>query len=330
MIGRRSLVSGLVTAAAVRRASAQQRDRPRVVGIAFAAGSVADLAGPNPVNPGVRSFVHGLRELGWVEGRNLIIERRTAEDRPERAPAVIAELIGSGAEVIVLSATSWLTEAARKTTSTVPLVAFFVGVDPATLGHVPSLARPGGNLTGVTGTSSGKELTRKRMELLKELAPRTTRIAWLGTESQMRLHPPDSGPAGTRIVHAVAETFDQFDQAFASILREGCDALLIGGTTVHFVQRSRIITFARQHRLPASYPYREAVADGGLMSYGPNLLRLWRQMAGLVDRILRGANPGDLPIELPDRFDLAINRMTAQTLGLTIPPSLEVAAEVIE
>jgi putative ABC transport system substrate-binding protein len=325
---RRAAIAGLGLMAAS-RALAQQREKPRVVGIVISAAPLADLTGPNRAIRFVR-IVHRLRDLGWVEGQNLVIEWRTAEGRPERAPRIITELVDRGADVIIVSGANWLIEAARRTTSTVPLVAFFgAGQDPVALGQIASLTRPGGNLTGVVGVTD-VELPRKRLQLLKELAPRTKRIAWLGTELQKRFHPPDVGPAGTQIVHAVAETLEEFDLAFALILREGCDAMHVGGSGVHYVQRLQIIAFAAQHRLPAVYPYREAVDDGGLMSYGPNIPHQYGQMVDQADQILRGARPADLPVQLPERFDLVINHRTARTLGLTIPPTLEAAAEVIE
>jgi putative ABC transport system substrate-binding protein len=309
--------------------AASGQRRPRVVGIVIAAGSPEGMAGADPALPPVRMIVHRLRDLGWIEGRTIIIERRTADGRAERAPAIIAELVGAGADAIILTGADWLIEIARKMT-TVPLVANFLGPrDPVALGQVASLARPGGNLTGVA-FQTGAELATKRLQLLKELAPRTTRIGWLGTAQQKQVYSPDIAPAGTRLVHAVAETLDDFDQAFDLIVREGCDAMHVGGTVVHYIHRSRIIAFAARHRLPASYSLREVVADGGLMAYGANLVRMHGQMAEMVDRILRGAKPADLPIQLPDKFDLVINRKTAESLGLTVPPTLEVAAEMIE
>jgi len=309
-------------------AAGQQREKPRVIAVVLGDGSVADFSPPKPIYAGTRAFLHRLRDLGWIEGRNLIIERRSAENRPERAPAIFAELVSAGVEVIWLSGEEWLIRAALRTTSTVPLVAYFFGrEDPAALGLVATLARPGGNLTGVVRRTG---IPRKRFEYLLELAPRTTRIGYLGTNLQVQHLPPDVVPAGTRLVPAVAETLDEFDQAFALILRERCDAMLVTGVFVHFINRSRIIAFAAQQGLPASYGAREAVHDGGLMSFGSDNVDDNKQFAELIDSILRGARPADLPIRQADRFELVINRRTADSLGLTIPPSLEVAAEVVE
>ncbi|TXL70863.1 hypothetical protein FHP25_32610 [Vineibacter terrae] len=313
-------------------AAGQQRERPRVVAYIAAAVPLSEMAGPNPAWPPIRAFVHGLRDLGWVEGQNLVIEWRTLAGNPQRAPAILAELLGRSVDVIVLGASQPLIEAARKATAKVPLIAYFpLGLDPVAAGLVASLARPGGNLTGITSEPT-VEIIRKRLQLLKELAPRTTRIALIGTKPQQKLFPPDGGPAGTRLVPVVVEQPHEFADAFVTILRERADAIYPLGGGVQYAHRGQVIAFAAAHGLPAVYGDRESVEEGGLMAYGlsggvpPNL----RKMAGQVDRILRGAHPAEMPIEQPDRFDLVINRKTAQALGLTIPPALEALAEVIE
>ncbi|HEY6983457.1 ABC transporter substrate-binding protein [Reyranella sp.] len=309
-------------------AAGQQRERLRVVGFVFAATPLSEMTGPDPISPQARAFVHGLRDLGWVEGLNLVIERRTMDADPERAPAILTELVDRGVDVIVLSSSPPLLEAARKATATVPLIANFYQ-DAVTLGLVASLARPGGNLTGIGGINT-PELVGKRLQMLKELAPRTTRIAFIGTKQEQELHGPDAGPAGTRRVPIIVEQPHEFADAFATILRERADAIHLQGNAVHYGYRGLVIAFAAAHGLPASYGYRQAVEEGGLMAYAPSLPGIWRKMAGQVDRVLRGANPGEMPVELPDRFDLVINRKTAQALDLTIPPVLEAMAEVIE
>jgi putative ABC transport system substrate-binding protein len=309
-------------------AAGQQRERPRIVGLVFTTTPLSEMTGANPVSPVARAIVHGLRDLGWVEGQNLVIERRTMTGYPERAPAVLTELVDRGADVIVVAASVWLIEGARKATATVPLVAYFPQ-DPATLGLVASLARPGGNLTGIAGVTT-HELIGKRLQMLKELAPRTTRIAFVGTKLQQEFYPSDAGPAGTRLVHVVVEQPHEFAEAFVTILREGADAILLWGDGMHFVHRRQVLAFAAAHGLPATYGYRQAVEEGGLMAYATDLANSFRQMARQVDRILRGAKPAEMPIELGERFDLVINRKTAQALGLTIPPALEALAEVIE
>jgi putative ABC transport system substrate-binding protein len=273
-------------------------------------------------------MVHGLRDLGWVEGLNLVIERRTMAADPERAPEILAELVDRGVDVIVLSASPPLIEAARKATATVPLVANFYQ-DAATLGLVASLARPGRNLTGIGGVTT-PELIGKRLQMIKELAPRTTRIAFIDTKLDQKLYPPKVSPAGTQLVSIVVEQPHEFVDAFAMILRERVDAIHFRGSGVHYAHRGQVVAFAAAHGLPAVYGVPEAVEEGGLVAYGPSLVNVYRKMAVQVDRILRGANPAEMPIELPDRFDLVINRKTAQALGLTIPPVLEALAEVIE
>jgi putative ABC transport system substrate-binding protein len=326
---RRDVLLGGLASTGVRSHAVAQG--PRRVGIIFVATPVADMAGAEPASHLVRAIVHTLRDLGWIEGRNLVIERRSAEGRPELADGIVADLLARNVDVIMLGSALWLLDAARKATASVPIVAAFgYGQDPAIMGLVASLARPGGNITGVTAIT-GVELARKRLQLLKELAPGVSRIAFLGTGYQQSLHPPDSGPAGTRLIFVVAEEQAQFDDAFATILRERADALHVGGSGVHYVHRSQIVGFAARHQLPAVYGNREAVDEGGLMAYGPSAENIYRQMAKQVDRLLRGAKPGETPVEQPDKFEFVINLRTAKTLGLTIPPTILARVdEVIE
>lgn len=311
-------------------AAGQQRKKPRVVGVLFAGTPLSEMAGPNPLSPAARAIVHTLRDLGWIEGQDLVIEWRTLAGDTTRAPAILAELVGRRVDVIVLGASVPLIEAARKATATVPLVGYFgIDQDPVALGLVASVARPGGNLTGIAAAPT-VEVIRKRLQLLKELAPRTTRIAFIGTKRQQELFPPDAGPAGTRIVPVIVEQSHEFAEAFATILRERADAINLSGDGMHWSHRGQVIAFAALHGLPASYPLREAVEEGGLINYGSNIEHVFRQMARQADRILKGANPAEMPIEMSDRFDLVVNRKTAQALGLTIPPAFETLAEVIE
>jgi putative ABC transport system substrate-binding protein len=311
-------------------AAGQQREKPRVVGLVFAGTPLSEMAGPNPVSPAARGFVHGLRDLGWIEGQDLVIEWRTLAGDTTRAPAILAELVGRRVDVIVLGASVPLIEAARKATATVPLVGYF-GIDqnPVALGFVASVARPGGNLTGIAAAPT-VGIIRKRLQLLKELAPRTTRIAFIGTKRQQELFPPDAGPAGTRIVPVIVEQSREFAEAFATIRRERADAINLSGDGMHFFHRGQVIAFAALHGLPASYADRQAAEEGGLISYGSSLEHVFRQMARQADRILKGGNPAEMPAEQMDRFDLVINRKTAEALGLTIPAALEVQAEVID
>ena len=210
------------------------------------------------------------------------------------------------------------------------MVALF-STDPVADGVIASLARPGGNLTGVT-TDTGPEMAAKRLQLLKEMAPGIARVAFIGQreffDSYMR-HPAAEPPA----FFAQVDRPEQYDEAFAAIERERIDALCVLESAMNFVHRGRLVAFAAAHRLPAVYPDPEAVADGGLMSYGDprTAADFFRQLAGVVDKILRGAKPADIPVERPTKFELVINARTAKALGLTIPPLLLArAAEVIE
>jgi putative ABC transport system substrate-binding protein len=279
------------------------------------------MAGSNPISPLARAFVHGLRDLGWIEGKTVVIERRSAEGDPQRAPAIFAELITGGVDVIAMGGSRWLREAAQKATGTIPTVLLF-DADPVAEGAVPSLARPRGNLTGLT-ISTGGRFIGKRLQLLKELAPTVARVACIASNEVWESYRHITAQADILPVFAPVNRSEQFDEAFATILRERADALVTEGSPIIYVQRGRIVAFAAEHRLPLAVNNRESVEEGALMSYGIK--------ASALDRILKGANPSDLSIQRPTRFELAINARTAKVLGLTVPPSLlALADEVIE
>jgi putative ABC transport system substrate-binding protein len=288
------------------------------------------MTGPDPVEPIARGFVHGLSHLGWIEGRNIVIERRSAEGDLKRAPTIFEELVAGGVDVITLGALRLFQESALKVTRTVPMVALFID-DPVADGLVVSLARPGGNLTGVT-TTAGPGLVAKRIQLLKELVPRITKVAFLGTRNAWESYDRSGEAAGIATIFAEVDRSEQFEEAFATVRREQADALYAAsGGPVGYLQRARILAFADEHRLPSVFGFSQAVREGGLMSYSVDLAGLWRQIAGLVDKILKGAKPADLPIEQPTKFELIINLKTARLLGLDIPPVLLATAdEVIE
>jgi putative ABC transport system substrate-binding protein len=311
-------------------ARAQQRDRPRVVAFILSANTLAGMMGPNPAFAPARGFVHGLRDLGWVEGRNIVIERRSVKGHLEHAPAVLAEMVGLDVDVIVLGAAVSVIQAAQAATTTIPIVGLFSQDDPVAAGLVTSLARPGGNLTGVS-QAIGHELPAKRFELLKEVVPHATRLAFLGTKPAWDLYRAGSSPAGVSVFFAEIHRSDQFAEAFAAILRNRSDALMVSGGPVIYAEVARIAAFAAENRLPAMYIFREAVESGGLMSYGADVPNLFRQMARQVDRILKGARPADLPVEQSTKFELVVNLKTAKALGLTVPATVLVSAdEVIE
>jgi len=276
------------------------------------------------------AFRQGLRDLGYVEGRNVVIEYRDAEGKPERLPALAAELVALKVDVIVAPASTLAALTAMQATKTIPIV--FAGVgDPVTSGLVTSLARPGGNVTGLTGL--GPELVGKRLELLTQAVPGVSRVAVLSrpgalgerTDKDMLKGVEGAGRAlGVRLqfVEARGRGPEDFDRAFSDMTRARASALTVLPSAMFFNERRRLVDLAAKNRLPAVYPLREFVDAGGLMSYGPNFADLFRRAATYVDKILKGAKPGDLPVEQPTKFELVINLKTAKALGLTIPQSL--------
>jgi len=312
---------------------AQQIGKVHRVGLAqFIAWPTSEVVGPDPINPAARAFVHGLRDLGYVEGRNLVLERRSAEGRIERAPEIIRELVSIKADVIVTDGVP-MTRAAKEVTQSVPIVMVGVG-DPVKEGLIESLARPGGNITGLAALT-GLENVVKRMELLKELLPGLSRVAVLLSKGETAAGWDQISEAAGRELSLkvlnVEATPTDYASVFALITREHPEALLVHGNAVTFANRHLISEFAAKNRLPAIYAFREHVAAGGLIAHGPNIADISQRAAGYVDRILKGAKPGDLPVEQPNKLELVINLKTAKALGLTIPPSVLIRAdEVIE
>jgi putative tryptophan/tyrosine transport system substrate-binding protein len=331
---RREVISGLgsVISAWPLAARAQQAGKIHRVGLIFTTARVSEMTGPDPIQPNVRAFVHGLRDRGYVEGRNLILEHRSADGRFERFGDIVAELVGRKADVIVTTGNE-MTRAAKRVTSTVPIVMATVG-HPVAARIVASLARPGGNITGFT-VDAGSGIEAKRLQMLKEAVPAATRVAFLGVKSVWE------GPDGTS-VRAAAHTLGvtvvhaehsptHYADAFALITRDRPQALFVARHSVNFVNRRLIAEFAVEQRMPGAYPNREYIEAGGLMSYGASLTDIFRRVAGHVDKILKGAKPAELPVEQPTKFELVINGKAAKALGLTIPPLLLVKAdEVIE
>jgi putative ABC transport system substrate-binding protein len=283
--------------------------------------------------PGIRVghaiIVDSLRELGYVEGRNLELDARYAEGRIERLPALAAELVQRRPDAIVATSPVAL-EAVRNATRTIPTVMVFAAADPVELGIVASLARPGGNITGVA-LSAGTTLTSKRLELLREVIPRAARIALLSTEepgARAQVKEAEQIAALLRIKLVVVEARGRdYERAFATMASERADGLCVVASVILNNDRIRIIELASRQRLPAIYQWREHVDAGGLMSYGSSLSEVFRRAASQVDRILKGANPADLPVEQPTQFELGINLKTARALGITIPSSLLVRAD---
>jgi putative tryptophan/tyrosine transport system substrate-binding protein len=282
------------------------------------------------------AFLQGLHDLGYVEGRNVVIEYRDAEGKPERLPALAAELVALKVDVILAPGTPQAL-AAKQATRTLPIV-FGAAADPVGSGLVTSLARPGGNVTGLSVLTP--ELVGKRLELLKQAVPGVSRVAVLWhpgnygerTEQDMLKEAEVAGRAlGVRLQFLEARGPGDLDRAFSDMTRARAGALTVVPSAMLFGERRRLVDLAAKNRLPAVYQWREGVDAGGLMSYGPDFADLFRRAATYVDKILKGAKPADLPVEQATKFDLVINLKTAKTLGLTIPPSLlQRADEVIQ
>ena len=274
-----------------------------------------------------------LRELGYVEGQNLIVERRYADGQVDRFPGLARELVRLRMDVI-LAITTAAIRAARDATKTIPIV-LYGNVDPVAAGFVANLARPGGNITGVV-IAPGGTLAGKKLELLKEAVPGATRIAFLAPpldpafSLQVREAQKAALPLGVKLT--VVEVRDRdYNRAFTTIAAARADALFVGSHAQFYLDRKQIIELAAKHRLPAIYEWPEQGEEGGLMGYGTSLVGLSRRAATYIDRIFKGTNPGDLPIEQPTKLDLVINLKAAKALGLTIPPSLlQRADQVIE
>jgi ABC-type uncharacterized transport system substrate-binding protein len=284
----------------------------------------------------LEAFRQGLRDLGYVEGRNVVIEYRSAEGKFERLPALAAELVALKVDVIVTSTTEGVL-AAKQATRTFPIVCAAAG-DPVGSGLVTSLARPGGNVTGLSALTP--ELVGKCLELLTQAVPGVSRVAALWqpgalperTEKDMLKEADVAARAlGVRLQFVEARGPADFDRAFSDMTRARARAFTVLGSTMFIIEHRRLVDLAAKNRLPAVYPLRQFVDAGGLMAYGPNVADLYRRAATYVDKILKGAKPADLPVEQPTKFELVINLKTAKALGLTIPPSvLGRADEVIQ
>jgi putative tryptophan/tyrosine transport system substrate-binding protein len=317
------LLGAAVTAVGTGRA--QQKAMP-VIGF-------LGVASPGPYAPYVIAFREGLSEAGYVEGKNLAIEYRWAEGRNDRLPALAIDLVGRKVDVIATAGGPSPTLAAKDATSTIPIV--FVSGDPIGDGLVASLARPDGNLTGVSILVV--ELNPKRLELLSELVPRTGMIALLvnpnNPQTERVMHDVEEAARtkGVQLSVVKARTESEIHAAFASLLQCQACALLIQADPVFTGLREAIVMLAARHAVPAIYPLREFVASGGLISYGASLTGSYRLAGGYVGRILSGARPADLPVQQPTTFELVINLKTAKALGLTVPQSILARAdEVIE
>jgi len=289
---------------------------------------------PDGFTEPLRGFRQGLKDTGYVEGENVAIEYRWADNQTERLPALAAELVRRRVSVIATFSPP-VALAAKAATTTIPIV-FNSGDDPVRLGLVGSLARPGGNLTGINFFVG--ELAAKRLELLRELVPAATRVALLldpsvgqMTETTLADVEAAARPKGLQIQVLNVQTTTEINAAFATFMHERPDALFVGPGPFFTNRRVQLALLAAFHRVPAIYPVRQFAEAGGLMSYGASLTEAYRQVGAYAGRILKGANPADLPVVQPSKFELVINAQTALMLGLTVPASLlSVADEVIE
>jgi len=279
------------------------------------------------------AFKGGLRDLGLVEGQNIVVEYRFADGNVDRLPDLAAELVRLQVDVIVAGATPAVI-AAKNATRTIPIV-MFLPANPVGAGLVVSLARPDGNITGLTSTA-GPEMYGKQLELLKDASPRITRIAVLVNHATSPFHTlglreTEIAARALRLQQQVIEVPDprELDKVFAALMRSRFDAIFVPSDPVLFQHRTRLVALAAKNRLPAMWGHKESAEAGGLMAYSTNTADLARRAATYVDKILKGAKPADLPVEQPTKFELVVNLKTAKVLGLTIPQSLLLRADEI-
>ena len=314
---------GLLLAAKVKRARGQQ---PAIPVIGFLSAGARE-----PLRQQIAAFLEGLKETGYVEGQNVAVEYRFTEGQFDRFPALASDLVRRQVAVLFVASNAGA-RAAKQATSTIPIV-FSVGEDPVASGLVPSLNRPGGNLTGVYQFSDGLEA--KRLGLLHEMVPKATTIAVLvnpnysGFENQLREVQEAAASLGVQLVIVRANVESDFDAAFSTLVQQRATALLV--TAFFNIRRQQLVVLAARHALPAIYEWREFAAAGGLMSYGTVFSDAYRQAGVYAGRILKGAKPADLPVVQPTKFELVVNLNTARALGIVIPNTLlAVADEVIE
>jgi putative ABC transport system substrate-binding protein len=321
---------GGAAAASILRPLAARAQQPALPVIGFVHPTSADSNADR-----LRAFRRGLKDTGHVEGENVAIVYRWAENQIDRLPALAAELVRRQVAVIVAPQGTASALASKAATATIPIV-FNVSEDPVRLGLVNSLARPGGNATGINFFSG--ELVAKRLELLRELVPAAARVAVLvnpaataNTETTLRDVQSAARAIGLQVQVLNASTSREINAAFATLVRERSDTFFVGGDSFFTSRRVQIAALAARHAVPGLFSGREYVEAGGLMSYGSNITDAWRQVGGYAGRILKGAKPADLPVVQPSKFELVINAETARMLGLTVPDKLLATAdEVIE
>jgi putative tryptophan/tyrosine transport system substrate-binding protein len=319
-----TILVAVILLALCESAEAQQPGKVPRIGFLIASS-------PSAIAPRMDAFREGLRELGYVEGKNIVIEPRYANGKSDHLPALAAELVGLKVDVIVSSGPT-ATRPAKGATSTIPIVMTFDD-DPVGSGFVASLARPGGNITGLSTLSP--ELSGKQLELLKEIVPKLSRVTVIGTSARqgtaqaLKEMELAAGAFKVKLQFLDVQNPKDIELAFRAASKGRADALLVLQSPVFNSHRAEIAELAIKHRLPATYPRREFVEDGGLMSYGVNFLDLDRRAAAYVDKILKGTKPADLPVEQPKKFDFIINLKAAKQIGLTIPPNVLARADKV-
>jgi putative ABC transport system substrate-binding protein len=325
---RRREFTAIIAGAAAWPLVAHAQQTGKVWRIGFLSGASRSV-----VSNAYDAFVQGMRELGYVEGKDFVIEWRSVEGKYERIPETAAELVRLNVDIIV-TATIAALPILKRTITTVPIV-MANSTDPVGNGLVTTLARPGGNMTGLA--SSSDDSSPKQLELLAMVVPNASRIGLLGNpnnatySSVLKNAQAAAKKAGLLLVPLEARSPQEIENAFAALAKERLPAVMVAADAVFFGQQYRIAELALANRLPSMFSQREYAVAGGLMSYGENLSDFFRRAASFVDKIFKGANPGDLPIEQPTHFNLVINRKTANALGVTIPAQLYIFAdEVIE
>jgi len=326
MITRRGFLGGSVALlAAPLAAEGQQAGKVYRIGVIL-------TSAPNESGHLIKALEEGMRELGYVDERNIVFERRFAEGRQERLPLLAAELVRLKVDVLVTGSNPVIA-AVKQVTATIPVV-MAVSRDPVGAGFIASLARPGGNITGLANDPA-PEIIGKNLELLKEVAPRVSRVAFLwnpvppGAETTKSMVESAARKLGLTFQSVEVRGRNEFEGAFAAMVRERANGIVVAQDPVILGPRSQVVLLAARSRLPAVYGLREFVEAGGLMSYGPNVADQFRRAAIHVDKILKGAKPADLPVEQPTKVELVINLKTAKALGVTIPQSLLIRADQI-
>lgn len=326
LMRRREFLAVIASAAAISRQALAETVAVRTVGLLNSSSAEAS-------RQYLTAFEDGLAETGFARGRNVRFEYRFADNRLDNLATLAAELVTGRADVIFAGGNTPAVQAAKATTNSIPIV-FVMGADPIRTGIVKSFARPGGNVTGITGLAG--ELFSKRLQLLMELVPEAKRIGYLVnfanpafTTDALKANTDAANRLGLHLVIVNATTREEVDGAFASLALEKADALLLGAETLFNALRDEIVALARRYALPTSYPTREFAEAGGLSSYSTDYLQVYRQCGIYVGRVLKGEPPGDLPVQQPTRFELTINLKSARDIGLQLSPALLARADMV-